>query len=212
MFDARKPNIPQITRSLKQLGLQLDEIASIANTLTKPEKPQDHVKESGKKDRMISPDTPFSNKMAFWDTIKSCDDHLYWVDKYFSVAGLRMISDALDRDKVKTVKILSSVDKADERLRNLFKDLRDELGTKGVKCEMRIITDSMLKASIHDRWIMSRDKCFNVPSPDTIERGQFSEIKETSNRPPFENWWIKSFDIIEDWNDIQKAKAGLKNN
>lgn len=96
------------------------------------------------------------------------------------------------------------------RLRRLFKDLRDELKSADIRWELRVITDSVLKSSIHDRWIISKGRCFNVPSPDTIERGQFSEIKETTYRPPFEDWWSKSVDIIEGWNNIQKAKADLK--
>lgn len=209
MFDAKKPNIEQITRSLNQLGLQLDGIASIANTLAKPEKPQRPVNQDKKKgEMMIAPSTPFSNKIAFWDTIKSCDGHIHWVDKYFSVAGLRMLSEALDGESVKTVKILMSIDKADEKIRKAFKDFKDEMKGKGVACELRVIADSVLKASIHDRWIVSRGKCFNVPSPDTIERGQFSEIKATSNTPPFSQWWERGLDIIEKWNDVQKAKTG----
>jgi hypothetical protein len=58
MFEAKKPDIPKIARSLTQLGLQLDGIASIANTLVKVEKPQPAVKEV-KKSQMISPSTPF---------------------------------------------------------------------------------------------------------------------------------------------------------
>jgi hypothetical protein len=117
-----------------------------------------------------------------------------------------MLSDGLDRGKVRTVKILVSVEKADQKLRSMFKDLQAELATLGIKCEFRVIVDTALRASIHDRWIKSRSKCFNVPSPDTIERGQFSEIKETTNRPPFDEWWTKSIDIIDDWNELAKSK------
>lgn len=73
---------------------------------------------------------------------------------------------------------------------------------KGVNCELRVIIDSKLKSSIHDRWILSKNKNFNIPSPDIISRGQYSEIKETKNKPPFDDWWSNSKDIINEWNSI----------
>ena len=79
---------------------------------------------------------------------------------------------------------------------------------KGVSCELRVITDRNLKSQIHDRWIISKYKSFNIPSPDTIARGQYSEIKETENILPFEKWWGESSDIITEWNKIKEIKKG----
>ncbi|MDE1868029.1 MAG: hypothetical protein KGI08_10020, partial [Thaumarchaeota archaeon] len=155
---------------------------------------------------LITPEQPFSNRVAFWNTIKSCDSYIYWVDKYFSKEGLELLSQSLDTNKTKTVKIIISVEKADEKLRSLFKDFREEMKNKNTICELRVITDSKLKSSIHDRWILSKNSCFNIPSPDTVARGQYSEIKATENRPPFDDWWTRSLDIINNWNEIQKSK------
>ncbi len=68
----------------------------------------------------------------------------------------------------------------------MYEDLKDELANKGVQCELRIITDNKLKADIHDRWIISESMCYNMPSTDTVARGQYSEVKRTENFPPFE--------------------------
>lgn len=155
---------------------------------------------------LITPDQPFSNRVAFWNAIKSCNDHIYWIDKYFSKEGLELLSQSLNTNTTKTLKILVSIEKADEKLRSIFKDFRDEMKNKGVTCELRVIVDSKLKSSIHDRWILSKNSCYNIPSADTVARGQYSEIKLTENRPPFEDWWAKSLDIINDWNEIQKNR------
>jgi hypothetical protein len=154
---------------------------------------------------LISPEKPFSNKVAFYSTIKSCENFLYWIDKYFTQAGLELLIDSLDVNKVKDLRIITSNDKVDTRFRDLFKDFRDELKNKGVKVELRVITDAKLKAQIHDRWIISKNQCFNIPSADTLARGQYSEIKKTSNRPPFEEWWGKSKDIISEWDSIKST-------
>jgi hypothetical protein len=51
------------------------------------------------------------------------------------------------------------------------------LNTHQIASELRVMVDSKLKSSIHDRWILSRNACFNIPSPDIIARGQYSETK-----------------------------------
>ena len=42
----------------------------------------------------------------------------------------------------------------------------------GIECEMRIIIDDNITSMIHDRWIISSNKCYNTPSPDVVARGQ----------------------------------------
>jgi len=152
---------------------------------------------------LITPEDPFKNKIMFGEVIQSCEEYLYWADKYFSIQGLKLLSQFLDKDKVKKLKILTSVDKVDENFRSLFKDFKSEMANKGVLCEMKVIVDSRLKSQIHDRWIISKDQCFNIPSPDIMARGQYSEIKKTESKPPFEEWWQNSKDIIAEWDTIK---------
>ena len=145
--------------------------------------------------KLLSPGKPFSNKKAIRDIISSCEKHIYWVDKYFSKAGLDWLSESLNTGKVKDIRILMSFDKVDKKFISLYKDLKKELKNNGVKCELRIISDNKLNADIHDRWIISENMCYNMPSTDTIARGQYSEVKRTANFPPFDEWWEKSTDI-----------------
>jgi hypothetical protein len=59
-------------------------------------------------------------------------------------------------------------------------------------------------SKIHDRWILSKNASFNIPSPDVVARGQYSEVKKTNNTLPFEDMWKNSLDIISDWTKIDK--------
>ena len=145
--------------------------------------------------RLLSPGKPFSNKKAVRDVISSCEKYIYWVDKYFSRAGLDWLSESLNASKVKNIKILMSSEKLNEKFISLYKDLREELKNDGVECELRVIIDNKLKTNIHDRWIISENLCYNMPSTDTVARGQYSEVKRTANFPPFDEWWNKSKDI-----------------
>ena len=148
--------------------------------------------------KLLSPEKPFSNKKAIRDIISSCEKYIYWVDKYFSRAGLDWLSESLNTSKVKNIKILMSSEKLNEKFISLYKDLREELKNDGIQCELRVI-DNKLGADIHDRWIISENLCYNMPSTDTVARGQYSEVKRTPNFPPFNEWWAKSKDL----DDIQ---------
>ena len=82
--------------------------------------------------KLLSPGKPFSNKKAIRDIISSCEKYIYWVDKYFSRAGLDWLSESLNTSKVKGIKILMSSEKVDEKFVSLYKDLKKELKNDGV--------------------------------------------------------------------------------
>lgn len=73
---------------------------------------------------------------------------------------------------------------------------------------MRVMSPE-LRRDLHDRWILSKNKNYSIPSPQTIERGQWSAINETKNVPPFEQWWASSKDIINDWSYIRNYRDAL---
>jgi hypothetical protein len=69
---------------------------------------------------------------------------------------------------------------------------------------MRVISGETA-GQIHDRWLISENHAYNIPSINTIGRGQYVEITEAASRPPFEDWWDEGNDILEDWNEVQKV-------
>ncbi|MFH1367939.1 MAG: DUF262 domain-containing protein [Elusimicrobiota bacterium] len=158
---------------------------------------------------LISPQNPFTNKRIIGSTINSCKEYIYWVDKYFSKVGLELLHEYMDYNKVKDIKILVSLDYANEILRSAFQDFKNELKNRDITCGLRIICDNKTKSSIHDRWIITKNSCFNLPSPDVIARGQYSEINKTTSIPPFDEWWKNSLDIIQDWNNIKEQITSL---
>ncbi len=151
---------------------------------------------------LITPETPFSNKEHFVNVFNLSKKYIYWIDKYFTKMGLNLLLESIDPKRVKTIRILTSIDKVDEKIKENFKDFKKELKYKNVSCDLRVITDNKIKSSIHDRWIITDGYCYNVPSTDTLARGQYSEIKPTLNRLPFKDWWEKSKDISKDWDEI----------
>ena len=138
--------------------------------------------------RLLIPGKPFSNKKVLRDILNNCEDYIYWVDKYFSKPGLDLLFEAIDLKRIKEVKILMLEEKVDDKFKKMFEDLKKEVKPSGVAVEIGFL-EATERHDIHDRWIISKNKVFNVPSTDTVARGQYSETKETKNRPPFEKWW-----------------------
>lgn len=142
--------------------------------------------------KLLTPEKPFSNRKVVRDVISACEGYIYWVDKYFSTVGLDLLAESINVASVKDIRILMLRDKADKNFVVMFKHLKQELKNNGIICEFRLITDNKLNTIVHDRWIVSENQCYNLPSTDTVARGQYSEVKKTSNIPPFIEWWEKS--------------------
>ena len=152
---------------------------------------------------LLSPSAPFDNELLIEDSMKKCDGYIHWVDRYFRTKGLKWLARYLPKQKVKEVKILTSIDTADDELRDLFKSFKTQMLESGISCEMRVIVDNKLKGQIHGRWLISKNDCFSFQSVDTVSRGAYDEIRGGASRPPFKDWWDSSLDIVQDWNKIQ---------
>jgi len=152
----------------------------------------------------LSPETPFTNEMNIRELVRKTDSYLYWCDKYFTRKGLEYIIQEIETDDVDEVRILTGTAQTDHNLRGDFERFKEELEEEGVNVEMRVIAGETA-AEIHDRWLISENHAYNIPSINTVGRGQYAEITQAASRPPFEEWWDEGSDILEDWNEIQKV-------
>ena len=59
-------------------------------------------------------------------------------------------------------------------------------------------------SQIHDRYIITKNHSWTVPSIDVIERGQFSNVSEIKDKVPFDKWWENSEDLISAWDSISR--------
>lgn len=168
------------------------------------------IKSVGKEPALIKPGDPWGNKLAYEDAISNCSGKIQWFDRWFSVQGFTFLSHAVNKEKVSEIKILAGVYSqigkpaidVMKELRENFKEFQAYMKSKGVKTELRILVPSLRSAS-HDRWLFSSTKSYRLPSPDTVSRGQYSEISQTAIRLPFDESWLQSKDIINEWNTIR---------
>lgn len=152
----------------------------------------------------LSPETPFTNEMYIRDLIRNCDSYLYWFDKYFTRRGLEFLIQEVDPGDIDEIKILTGTAQTDHELRSDFENFKQELEKQGVGVEMRVLS-SQTMYKIHDRWLIAENQAYNIPSINTIGSNQYTEVSEAATRPPFSDWWDEADDILEDWNDVQKA-------
>ena len=96
-------------------------------------------------------------------------------------------------------------------LRELFKKFRANMKQSNVNCMLRVMIEPYLSKQHHDRWLLSRNAKYNLPSTDAAARGQYSEIKDTENSIPFEKYWESSHDIIDDCHIIDKRLQEYQN-
>ena len=69
---------------------------------------------------------------------------------------------------------------------------------------MRILINKNTLQELHDRYLLSKNKSFIIPSPDVVSRNQLSSIKETNSNIPFEEYRNEGIDLISDWNKIKE--------
>ena len=151
-------------------------------------------------DKLMLPETPYANRKIIVDIIRDrCKDYIFWEDPYFTGRGFDFLHEGLEENtSIKEIKIIGGFKKVDKKLKDKFKHLQAELSEKGINAEFRILVSDMP----HNRFLITKDIVFDIPSIETITRGNYSTLKEIKNKPPFMEWWAKGKDIIKDWNDI----------
>ena len=154
------------------------------------------VKEIKPMTTMTSPITPYTNLKIMRNSIRSCRDYVYWIDRYFTINDFDVLHDAVTNSKINKVCILLSSQFGDEKMKKHFKRFRDEMKEKKIHCEMRVMTKSVFD-EVHDRFLISKNKTYNAFSGDTARRDQVAQMNETNEVPEYTKWWDTSVDIIE---------------
>jgi hypothetical protein len=168
-------------------------------------KETDEVEAEGQDSYRTTRRTPYSNLMRFRKAIRSCAGDLLWVDRHFSKKGFEPLAEEVTGDKFDSVRILCGPDHVAVHMRDDFKRFREEMENRGVKAQVRVITEKEKLRSLHDRWLLSsKGDSWNIPPINSIYASQEAEILKTNDDRDFESWWEEAADIMDDWNQIQK--------
>lgn len=139
---------------------------------------------------VIAPGEDFSNIMNLRSILRESEEYIWWADPHFHARGLEELIVSIDPAVIREIRILSGPANVDERAKKDFARFTGELANKSISADWRI-----LKEFSHDRYIISRNSCYNVPPINSLLRGSYSEILSTPNRPPFEKWWREATPI-----------------
>ncbi len=141
----------------------------------------------------VSRATPYSNVLWIRRIIRDSSGQVWWVDPHFSRRALEDLMDELDITRVKSVRIISR-DIAPKDLRD-FRRFASEFDAVGIRAEWRIFETQRL---FHDRFLADDSRCFNVPPVNLIydRDAPYSEIIESGQRPPFEEWWQAATPVV----------------
>jgi hypothetical protein len=139
---------------------------------------------------VIRPEEPFSNVVRLRSILRESEEFIDWADLHFSARALEELIVTLDPAVVRVVRILSGLANVNDRAKKDFERFCDELKQKGIVAEWRTLPDFA-----HDRFIITKSACYNVPPINSLLKGSYSEILKTPNRPPFDEWWKKASPI-----------------
>jgi len=137
--------------------------------------------------RIVQPERPYSNVRNLREVLRSCKDYIWWAEPHFGKKGFESLADEADVTKITEIRILSGPAQAGDAAKD-YKRFQAEMKTLGITVEWRIVQTA--DRAWHDRFIVTRDKTWNVPPLNTIYKGDYSEFTRTQ-RPPFEDWWAK---------------------
>ncbi len=148
-------------------------------------------------DKLITPKNPFSNEQHYIETINLCERYIHILDKYFNEKGLELLSKGISPN-IKEIKILTQKSEKVDKLKKSFKKLKTELKNRGIFIELKVLKNKKLLDEIHNRFLFSAGACYDIPSPDTVSRGQLSTISRINgNQINFEKYWREGLDILK---------------
>jgi hypothetical protein len=146
--------------------------------------------------RVIDPDRPYSNVRHLREVLRGCRDHIWWTEPHFAPKLLESLADEADAGRISEIRILTGAEKREDlRKRGVedFKRFQKEMKALGISADWRIMGG---KRDKHDRFLLERSRAWNMPPINTLLKGDYSEISETPNRPPFDEWWAQGSDLL----------------
>jgi len=140
----------------------------------------------------FSPSTPYTNIRQLWDILRQCEGYIWWADPHFSLKGLEPLADEGDGQRINEIRILSGPANVNEKAKSIFERFREEMKHRGIQSDWRV----QEPRTWHDRWVIAKNVCFNVPPINTVFKGDTAEAFRTSNRPAFDDWWNLAHSIL----------------
>jgi len=156
---------------------------------------------------------PYRNILALKICFRKCRTHLYWFERNLPKKVFETVFEAVEEGDIRdveTIRFLRGIDdKVDERFRNEFQSFKQDVHSRGIESQLRIICDSTIANRIHGRYIYSEDEqdrpvSIKLPPINSLKANQWDTIlTDVSEIPSFEEFWNNGLDIESSWNEIR---------
>lgn len=148
--------------------------------------------------RVIEPDRPYSNVQNLREVLRGCREFIWWTEPHFVPKLLEPLAYEADGDRIGEIRLLTGAPGKEQasllkRGKEDFKRFSAQMDPLGITAAWRVYAS---RPPHHDRYLVEKTKTWNLPPINTLLRGDYSEIIETRNRPPFEQWWAAAADLI----------------
>ncbi len=158
---------------------------------------------------------PYGNILDLRRILRGCRSYIHWLDRHFDRAGIERIYEEIVAAGLESIHDISIVCGLYENnitnvMRSDFKRFREECGHRGIQTAIRVVCDREMLQEVHDRFIITEGAVYSVLPVNAIEMGQFGQMFETEADPPFREFWDAGFDLVNDWERIEKELAALK--
>ncbi len=145
----------------------------------------------------LTPSTPFANRTAMRNLVRSCSVRIWWLERHMPKKVLEVLNDEVDSDRVREIKLLSGPKEISQSCKSDFEAFAAEMKGKGVTAEWRVLNEETAK-QLHDRYIITEGGVYNVPPINSVfQRSQLAEISSSLVKPSeFEALWLTGTDIV----------------
>ena len=157
---------------------------------------------------------PYKNILALRRCLRNCRSYLYWFERNLPRKAFETLFEAIengDIQNVETIKLLRGIDdKINESFRNEFLRFKQDILTHDIETELRVICDTSIASRVHGRYIYTEDEqnepvFIKLPPLNSLRANQWDTIlTNTSEIPPFQEYWDNGLDIQRDWNEINR--------
>jgi hypothetical protein len=187
----------QLDRSRDRLGAllngmdtfpEVDSTEGIANVPPEP-------KRSG---MLVSPSTPYRNKVALAELVASAKETLSWFDAHLDRKALRFLYEEVTAPGLSTIRMLTCGRSVlDAATLDDYRRCRTELAGRRVSLEWRTLVDRDGIDDKHDRWLCVDGVWWNVPPFGAVMTGKHGSLLVDPNAPPFDEWWENAAELTQ---------------
>ena len=187
--------------SLKPLLLRIKENITKAGELDLP---------------VISDDIP-KNKESYRKALESCQDFLWFEDRFLNTESLVLFEELIKNPKIKSIRILTSLVRnkgINDEFLNKIREFETILAGNSMILEVKVASTKSLHSKIHDRYVLGSNILWDLPPASSVLDGQSSMFKvfqaDTKNyniiSRDYEDWWNDpgALEIKSKWNEIKK--------